>query len=83
MADKNGASGAAFVRAVAAGTRGLAEVRIDRAAELLQKGEGLRVASQVPGDLNADTLAAFIPQMFERVVQGVAPWCSPVWMSCL
>lgn len=32
--------------------------------------DGLRVASQVPADLNADTLAAFIPQMFERMNQS-------------
>jgi predicted regulator of Ras-like GTPase activity (Roadblock/LC7/MglB family) len=32
--------------------------------------DGLRVASQVPGDLNADTIAAFIPQMFERMNQS-------------
>jgi len=29
--------------------------------------DGLRVASQVPSHLNADTLAAFLPQIFERV----------------
>jgi predicted regulator of Ras-like GTPase activity (Roadblock/LC7/MglB family) len=32
--------------------------------------DGLRVASQVPADLNADTLAAFLPQIFERVSQS-------------
>lgn len=32
--------------------------------------DGLRVASQVPAELNADTLAAFLPQIFERVNQG-------------
>ncbi len=32
--------------------------------------DGLRVASQVPADLNADTLAAFLPQIFERVNQS-------------
>ena len=31
--------------------------------------DGLRVASQVPDELNADTLAAFLPQIFERVNQ--------------
>ena len=31
--------------------------------------DGLRVASQAPADLNADTLAAFLPQIFERVNQ--------------
>jgi len=31
--------------------------------------DGLRVASQVPAELNADTLAAFLPQIFERVNQ--------------
>jgi hypothetical protein len=32
--------------------------------------DGLRVASQVPAELNADTLAAFLPQIFERVSQS-------------
>jgi hypothetical protein len=32
--------------------------------------DGLRVASQVPVDLNADTLAAFLPQIFDRVNQS-------------
>ena len=32
--------------------------------------DGLRVASQVPADLSADTLAAFLPQIFERVSQS-------------
>jgi predicted regulator of Ras-like GTPase activity (Roadblock/LC7/MglB family) len=32
--------------------------------------DGLRVASEVPADLNADTLAAFLPQIFERVNQS-------------
>jgi predicted regulator of Ras-like GTPase activity (Roadblock/LC7/MglB family) len=32
--------------------------------------DGLRVASQVPADLNADTLAAFLPQIFDRVGQS-------------
>ncbi len=31
--------------------------------------DGLMVASQVPPDLNADTLAAFLPQIFDRVAQ--------------
>ena len=31
--------------------------------------DGLRVASQVPAELNADTLAAFLPQIYERVNQ--------------
>ena len=31
--------------------------------------DGLMVASQVPPDLNADTLAAFLPQIFDRVSQ--------------
>jgi predicted regulator of Ras-like GTPase activity (Roadblock/LC7/MglB family) len=29
--------------------------------------DGLRVASEVPAEFNADTLAAFIPQLFERM----------------
>ena len=32
--------------------------------------DGLRVASSVPPELNADTLAAFLPQIFERVNQS-------------
>ncbi len=32
--------------------------------------DGLRVASQVPAELNADTLAAFLPQIFDRVSQS-------------
>jgi predicted regulator of Ras-like GTPase activity (Roadblock/LC7/MglB family) len=32
--------------------------------------DGLKVASQVPAELNGDTLAAFIPQIFARVSQG-------------
>ena len=31
--------------------------------------DGLKVASQIPADLNGDTLAAFIPQLFTRVNQ--------------
>jgi predicted regulator of Ras-like GTPase activity (Roadblock/LC7/MglB family) len=32
--------------------------------------DGLNVASQVPAEFNADTLAAFIPQIFERMSQS-------------
>jgi predicted regulator of Ras-like GTPase activity (Roadblock/LC7/MglB family) len=32
--------------------------------------DGLRVASQIPAELNPDTLAAFLPQIFERVNQS-------------
>ncbi len=32
--------------------------------------DGLRVASRVPAEFNADTLAAFIPQIFERMNQS-------------
>jgi hypothetical protein len=32
--------------------------------------DGLRVASQVPADLNPDTLAAFLPQIFDRLGQS-------------
>jgi len=31
--------------------------------------DGLMIASQVPPDLNADTAAAFLPQIFDRVAQ--------------
>ncbi len=32
--------------------------------------DGLRVASQVPVELNAETIAAFVPQIFERMNQS-------------
>jgi predicted regulator of Ras-like GTPase activity (Roadblock/LC7/MglB family) len=32
--------------------------------------DGLRVASQVPAELNGDMLAAFLPQIFDRVNQS-------------
>jgi predicted regulator of Ras-like GTPase activity (Roadblock/LC7/MglB family) len=32
--------------------------------------DGLKVASQIPSDFNADTLAAFLPQIFDRVSQS-------------
>jgi predicted regulator of Ras-like GTPase activity (Roadblock/LC7/MglB family) len=32
--------------------------------------DGLRVASNVPADMNADAIAAFLPQIFERVNQS-------------
>jgi predicted regulator of Ras-like GTPase activity (Roadblock/LC7/MglB family) len=32
--------------------------------------DGLKVASQIPPELNADTLAAFLPQIFDRVGQS-------------
>jgi predicted regulator of Ras-like GTPase activity (Roadblock/LC7/MglB family) len=32
--------------------------------------DGLRVASEVPEEFNADTLAAFVPQLFERMNQS-------------
>src|ERR1039458_1032032 len=32
--------------------------------------DGLKVAGQIPPDLNADTLAAFLPQIFDRVSQS-------------
>src|ERR1035437_712041 len=40
------------------------------AGALVALPDGLRVASQVPADLNADMLAAFLPQIFERVNQS-------------
>jgi predicted regulator of Ras-like GTPase activity (Roadblock/LC7/MglB family) len=50
---------------------------VARAAELpgvagavVAMQDGLRVASQVPAELNADTLAVFLPQIFERVNQS-------------
>jgi predicted regulator of Ras-like GTPase activity (Roadblock/LC7/MglB family) len=32
--------------------------------------DGLRVASQIPPEFNADTMAAFLPQIFDRVSQS-------------
>ncbi|MBU6410828.1 MAG: hypothetical protein KGR98_10625, partial [Verrucomicrobia bacterium] len=32
--------------------------------------DGLKVASEVPPELNADTVAAFLPQIFDRVAQS-------------
>jgi predicted regulator of Ras-like GTPase activity (Roadblock/LC7/MglB family) len=40
------------------------------AGALVALQDGLKVASQVPADLNADTLAAFLPQIFERLGQS-------------
>ncbi|MEJ0091364.1 MAG: roadblock/LC7 domain-containing protein [Limisphaerales bacterium] len=40
------------------------------AGAVIALADGLKVASQIPADLNGDTLAAFIPQIFARVNQG-------------
>jgi predicted regulator of Ras-like GTPase activity (Roadblock/LC7/MglB family) len=40
------------------------------AGAVITLADGLKVASQVPAELNGDTLAAFIPQIFARVTQG-------------
>jgi predicted regulator of Ras-like GTPase activity (Roadblock/LC7/MglB family) len=40
------------------------------AGVVLALPDGLCVASQVPPDLNADALAGFLPQIFERVNQS-------------
>lgn len=40
------------------------------AGAVVTLADGLRVASQVPGDMNADAVAAFLPQIFERVNQS-------------
>ena len=39
------------------------------AGSLVTMQDGLRVASQVPAEFNADALAAFLPQIVERVSQ--------------
>jgi predicted regulator of Ras-like GTPase activity (Roadblock/LC7/MglB family) len=39
------------------------------AGSVVAMQDGLRVASQVPAEFNADTLAAFLPQIVERVNQ--------------
>lgn len=40
------------------------------AGALVALQDGLKVASRVPADLNADTLAAFLPQIFDRLGQS-------------
>jgi predicted regulator of Ras-like GTPase activity (Roadblock/LC7/MglB family) len=40
------------------------------AGALVALPDGLKVASQIPSDFNADTLAAFLPQIFDRVSQS-------------
>ncbi|HUC84112.1 MAG TPA: hypothetical protein VL970_02890 [Candidatus Acidoferrales bacterium] len=40
------------------------------AGSIVAMQDGLRVASQIPAELNSDTLAAFLPQIFERVNQS-------------
>jgi hypothetical protein len=50
---------------VVARARGLQGV----AGAFVALGDGLMVASQIPSDLNADTLAAFLPQIYGRVSQ--------------
>jgi predicted regulator of Ras-like GTPase activity (Roadblock/LC7/MglB family) len=40
------------------------------AGSVVAMQDGLRVASQTPEELNPDTLAAFLPQIFERVNQS-------------
>jgi predicted regulator of Ras-like GTPase activity (Roadblock/LC7/MglB family) len=40
------------------------------AGALVALPDGLMVASQIPAEFNADTLAAFLPQIFERVNQS-------------
>jgi predicted regulator of Ras-like GTPase activity (Roadblock/LC7/MglB family) len=40
------------------------------AGALVVLPDGLKVASQIPSDLNADTLAAFLPQIYDRVSQS-------------
>ena len=40
------------------------------AGSVVAMQDGLCVASRVPAELNADTLAAFLPQIFERVNQS-------------
>jgi predicted regulator of Ras-like GTPase activity (Roadblock/LC7/MglB family) len=40
------------------------------AGALVALQDGLKVASQIPPEFNADTLAAFLPQIFDRVSQS-------------
>jgi hypothetical protein len=40
------------------------------AGALVALPDGLKVASQIPSALNADTLAAFLPQIYDRVSQS-------------
>ena len=48
-------------------TRAIALPGVAGAVVALQ--DGLKVASQIPPEFNADTLAAFLPQIFDRVSQ--------------
>jgi predicted regulator of Ras-like GTPase activity (Roadblock/LC7/MglB family) len=40
------------------------------AGSVVAMPDGMRIASQVPVELNADTVAAFLPQIFDRVNQS-------------
>jgi predicted regulator of Ras-like GTPase activity (Roadblock/LC7/MglB family) len=40
------------------------------AGAVVALADGLRVASEVPAEFNADTVAAFLPQIYERVNQS-------------
>jgi len=40
------------------------------AGAIIALPDGLMVASQIPSDLNGETLSAFIPQIFARVKQS-------------
>ena len=40
------------------------------AGAVVTLADGLRVASEIPADLNADAVAAFLPQIYERVNQS-------------
>ena len=54
----------------AQGNRGARDGAAGVAGALVALPDGLMVASQFPPDFNADTLAAFLPQIFDRVSQS-------------
>ena len=43
------------------------------AGAIIASGEGLTIAAKLPPELNAETLGAFIPQVFSRLEQAVEP----------
>lgn len=76
-ADEAGASGGATPQTDFANRQSHPKDTVARAAALpgvagavVAMQDGLRVASQVPPDLNADALAAFLPQIFDRLNQS-------------
>jgi predicted regulator of Ras-like GTPase activity (Roadblock/LC7/MglB family) len=68
---RKGASGTEFVKRYASPNEIVSRaVALDGVAgALIALPDGLMVASRIPVELNADTLAAFLPQLFNKVSQ--------------